>query len=318
MQNVNKIKIENNQSIWDIALQEYGNVECVWQLVGDNRDVIANLDVKLVPGTELNIQIDKSIVSGYNAEVAKQLKIIDSKPANEFKEPELPLQGIVGWYKSWEVNSLTEEDGKNTIDNSEGITTFSRLYDFSGNGNHLVQASKENQPALVPFEGKIWADMFGDVHKLMEVAVSFPIPIYIAAIIRIEPDYGEVRNGYLIRVSESSAVPQGVQVTNQSISISMNTLLAPCGYTAMTASDLTNKKLFVLGKMNTDIDSSLQVNGTDHSYNANTSCNWHDGLFIKIGSSDDDYIPDAQILELAVFSGEPNLELLNNYFNWRR
>lgn len=311
------IKILDGQSIFDIAKQEYGNIECVWQLVKDNPG-IGSINTTLVPGSIINIQKDKSKVPGYNKERQQYLFSRGAVPATDYTEPILPLANVVGWYKAWEVNSLTEEAGKNTIDNSEGITTLSRLWDFSGNGNHLVQGRKENQPALVPFEGRNWADMFGSVHKLMEVSVNFPIPIFIAAIIRVEPDYGEVRNGYLIRVSESSGeVPQGVQVTNQFVSIILNTMLEPCGYTGMTATDQTNKNLFVLGKMNTDTDSSLQVNGTDHSYNSNTACNWHDGLYIKIGSSDDDYIPDAQILELAVFSGEPNLELLNNYFNWR-
>lgn len=312
------IKILDGQSIFDIAKQEYGNIECVWQLVKDNPG-IGSINTTLVPGSIINIQKDKSKVPGYNKERQQYLFSRGAVPATDYTEPILPLANVVGWYKAWEVNSLTEEEGKNTIDNSEGITTLSRLYDFSGNGNHLVQGRKENQPGLVAFEGRNWADMFGDVHKLMEVAVSFPIPIYIAAIIRIEPDYGDSPRGFLIVTGESSGgTPQGIQVNSVGGIISMTSFLEPCGYTGMISYFNENKTSYILGKMESDSNSFLYVNGQDYSYNLPSGCNWHDGAYIKIGSSDDNYIPDAQILELAVFSEEPNLELLNNYFNWRR
>jgi len=245
MQNVNKIKVEDNQSIWDIAVQEYGNPECIWQLVDDNPSVITSLNVKLVPGSYLNVQKDKSVVNGYRPEVAKAVGLSGAQPAMEFHEPTLPSSNIIGWYKAYAPNSFSEEEGKNTIDTSEGVSTFSRLFDFSGNGNHLVQGRKENQPGIVPFEGRYWADMFGEVKKYMEVTVGFSIPIYVAAIIRVEPDYGEVRNGYLIAIADNSG-PQGVQVTNQSVTVNVNTTVNPCGYMAMPAYDEAGKVLVVL------------------------------------------------------------------------
>ena len=134
------IKIIDGQSIFDVAKQEYGNIECVWQLVKDNPG-IGSINTTLVPGSIINIQKDKSKVPGYNKEVQQYLFSRGAVPATDYPEPTFPLANVVGWYKAWEPYNTSDEDGKNTIDTTEGVTTFSRLYDFSGNGNHLVQVS---------------------------------------------------------------------------------------------------------------------------------------------------------------------------------
>ena len=76
-----KVEILDGQTIFDIAKQEYGNVECVWQLVDDNPAVITSLNVALVPGSKLNIQADKTKVVGYAKEVVEYLKVRGSKLA---------------------------------------------------------------------------------------------------------------------------------------------------------------------------------------------------------------------------------------------
>jgi hypothetical protein len=49
------INTEVGQSIWDIAVQEYGDVSAVWLLLQDN-EIIADLNTILPPGTELIIR----------------------------------------------------------------------------------------------------------------------------------------------------------------------------------------------------------------------------------------------------------------------
>lgn len=48
------ITVENNQTIWDIALQEYGSADGVKQLIIDNRTV-CDFDNDLPAGTKLII-----------------------------------------------------------------------------------------------------------------------------------------------------------------------------------------------------------------------------------------------------------------------
>jgi len=41
-------------------------------------------------------------------------------------------------------------DNVNTIDSSNNLVTLSRVYDLSGNGKHLLQTTKINQPTFIP------------------------------------------------------------------------------------------------------------------------------------------------------------------------
>lgn|GEM_PF-1055726 len=65
---MNKTIIANRQTIWDIALQRYGTIEGVFQILADNPNAIANLDAALAPGTVLRINdtaIDANILAYY-------------------------------------------------------------------------------------------------------------------------------------------------------------------------------------------------------------------------------------------------------------
>jgi hypothetical protein len=48
-----KFRVEVKQSIYDLAIQEYGTIESVFELLKDNADKIPGLDTNLVPGTLL-------------------------------------------------------------------------------------------------------------------------------------------------------------------------------------------------------------------------------------------------------------------------
>lgn len=50
-----RITVDNNQSIWDIAIQYYGSVDGVQQLMIDNPTTI-NFNDPIVPGTKLIIR----------------------------------------------------------------------------------------------------------------------------------------------------------------------------------------------------------------------------------------------------------------------
>ena len=50
------ILIEDRQSIMDVAMQEYGDVEGIFLLMADNPDVIISLNTQLQPGDRLGIQ----------------------------------------------------------------------------------------------------------------------------------------------------------------------------------------------------------------------------------------------------------------------
>ncbi len=64
-----KITVNTNQNIFDIALQYYGDVEMVWQLIDDN-NLTDGLDSILTPGQELLIDESKIV----NPELAKYLQ----------------------------------------------------------------------------------------------------------------------------------------------------------------------------------------------------------------------------------------------------
>ncbi len=57
-----KAFIEEQQSIYDVAIQEYGTVEGVFLLLADNPDVIQSLDSFLNPGDVLEIQDDPETI----------------------------------------------------------------------------------------------------------------------------------------------------------------------------------------------------------------------------------------------------------------
>jgi len=65
-----KITVNTNQNIYDIALQYYGSIEMVWQLIDDN-NLTDGLDAVLTPGQELLID-EKKIVNKELSEYLKQ------------------------------------------------------------------------------------------------------------------------------------------------------------------------------------------------------------------------------------------------------
>jgi len=53
---MNKIVIGNNQNIFDIALQEFGSIEAVFDILEDNQDIINGITDNIIVGTEFNIR----------------------------------------------------------------------------------------------------------------------------------------------------------------------------------------------------------------------------------------------------------------------
>ena len=53
------------------------------------------------------------------------------------------------WYDMSLQESTSNVDNVNTIDLSNNLTTLSRVYDLSGNGKHLTQTTKVNQPTFI-------------------------------------------------------------------------------------------------------------------------------------------------------------------------
>lgn len=63
------VVVQHGQSIWDIALQEYGSVEAVFKLQEENSEFIPNLDVDLKAGQKLLITtpVNNSAVANFFA-----------------------------------------------------------------------------------------------------------------------------------------------------------------------------------------------------------------------------------------------------------
>ena len=69
-----QITVQERQTIFDIAIQEYGSVEGVFLLWKDNPDKIPSFTQQLVPGTKLNIispPINQAIVGYYEKNTIK-------------------------------------------------------------------------------------------------------------------------------------------------------------------------------------------------------------------------------------------------------
>lgn len=61
-------QVMRGQTIWDLAIQEYGSVEGVFLLIQDNADQLDSLDDDLVPGQVLRIATpptDRDMASYY-------------------------------------------------------------------------------------------------------------------------------------------------------------------------------------------------------------------------------------------------------------
>ena len=48
--------IEEGQTIWDIAVQEYGDVMMAWTILEDNPVALTDLNTDLIPGSWLKIR----------------------------------------------------------------------------------------------------------------------------------------------------------------------------------------------------------------------------------------------------------------------
>jgi len=83
----------SGQTIWDIAVQEYGTLEAVFQLQGDNALVIPDLNTVLTPGTALVIQIEDP--AGIDGALRKMLN--DAGVVVNSREPYTAPSGIGYW-----------------------------------------------------------------------------------------------------------------------------------------------------------------------------------------------------------------------------
>ncbi|MFM2385677.1 MAG: hypothetical protein RL660_434 [Bacteroidota bacterium] len=55
------ILTEAGQSIWDIAIQEYGDASAVWHILDDNPTLVPDLNVVLDVGSAVEIQTQPSV-----------------------------------------------------------------------------------------------------------------------------------------------------------------------------------------------------------------------------------------------------------------
>lgn len=75
-----KVKVLKGQNIYDIALQCYGDVEGVFQLMADNPTKINSLDAQLVAGDYLNLTDEKILkkeVVNYYKQLGKTINTGD-------------------------------------------------------------------------------------------------------------------------------------------------------------------------------------------------------------------------------------------------
>lgn len=76
-----KIIVGHNQSIWDIAVQEYGSYDAVKQLIIDNASVL-NFTDSIEPGTQLMISAEPT-----NKQIVDFLSKKSIKPATAIEQP---------------------------------------------------------------------------------------------------------------------------------------------------------------------------------------------------------------------------------------
>lgn len=56
--NFYQINIEQGQTIWDVAIQEYGDAMKAWIVLEDNSGVLTDLNTDLLPSMKLNIRTE--------------------------------------------------------------------------------------------------------------------------------------------------------------------------------------------------------------------------------------------------------------------
>ena len=294
MRNELKITVQEKQTIWDIAKQEYGNLECIKQLILDNPTVITGLDTILTPGSTLNIQKDKTKVVGFNAEVVKYFQERGVQPAGEGAYvPALP-QGMQAWYKGYAARSLTTENFKNTIEvNGEtpSITGFKRLWDFSGNGLHLEQANQDYQPVLDGDLPLFVSAINGPA--VIGVEVTIPRLIWAIGLFEIGTVY-----------TNTKAIVVNVDSTNKTYPIVFDEITNRAGMSDGSTdvfSDVTDGGLFlVISKVTTSGNNhKVYVNGNEDV--AVSSDKDFDADMICIGTLTEGF--HGKMHELAIYSG---------------
>ncbi|MCE9539753.1 MAG: hypothetical protein K8R85_11115 [Bacteroidetes bacterium] len=77
-----QVTVENNQSIWDLAIQYYGSVDGIKQLILDNATKL-NLNDSVVPGTKIIVREEMII----NKPMVDYLKKKEIKPATAVSVP---------------------------------------------------------------------------------------------------------------------------------------------------------------------------------------------------------------------------------------
>lgn len=93
------ITIEKGQSIIDVAIHQYGSVEGIFLLLGDNPGKINRIDEPLAGGLSLAVQRDPDVTSKADMEYFRNLKDGADRPlgVNTGEEEGLSLEGIGFW-----------------------------------------------------------------------------------------------------------------------------------------------------------------------------------------------------------------------------
>jgi hypothetical protein len=81
------VTVQNKQTVFDIAIQEYGSAEGCFLLMADNPDKITHLTMDLVPGTILKI-----ISEPVNKPVASYMRTNNIQPVSISTAPPSMLQ----------------------------------------------------------------------------------------------------------------------------------------------------------------------------------------------------------------------------------
>lgn len=85
-------KIGNNQSLFDIALQEFGSIEAIFNIIQDNQNLFNGITDNVNIGDEINI---RAISDKENKTVKNYYKINKLKPAT--KDELMINEGIGYW-----------------------------------------------------------------------------------------------------------------------------------------------------------------------------------------------------------------------------
>jgi hypothetical protein len=81
---VRKVIVQDRQTVFDIAIQEYGSAEGCFLLMADNPDKVTHLTMDLVPGTKLKIispPVNKPVASFMRTNGIQPVSISTAPPS---------------------------------------------------------------------------------------------------------------------------------------------------------------------------------------------------------------------------------------------